>query len=319
MSAVKKIIAIIGATGAQGGSVVNAILADSKMSSQWAVRGITRDASKDSSKKLASQGVEVVTGDVSSKASMLAAFKGAYAVFAVTNYWETMDAKVEIEQGKNLADAALESGVQHFIWSSLPNVTEATKGHLKNVLHFDSKAAVEAYIRTTSLPATFFMPGFYMSNLPGQMFKPSPPNNAWTLGMPVPSSSPVPLLATLEDTGKFVKGILNHRSETLGKNILAATKYYTFDEVVEVFKTVYPEAGKTAGYYEAPHEVYLGWLKGAGLPDFAAQELLENMRLLNEGGYFAGQSLEWSSSLVDEPLTTWEEFIKKSKVFADLK
>lgn len=61
MSAAKKIIAIIGATGAQGGSVVNSILADSKMSSQWAIRGITRDASKDSSKKLASQGVEVVT------------------------------------------------------------------------------------------------------------------------------------------------------------------------------------------------------------------------------------------------------------------
>jgi hypothetical protein len=57
---------------------------------------------------------------------MLAAFKGAYAVFAVTNYWETMDAKAEIQQGKTLADAALESGVQHFIWSSLPNVTEGS-------------------------------------------------------------------------------------------------------------------------------------------------------------------------------------------------
>lgn len=64
-----------------------------------------------------------------------------------------------------------------------------------------------------------------------------------------------------------------------------------------MFKKVYPEAGKTAGYYEAPHEVYLGWMKGAGLPDFAAEELLENMRLLNEGGYYGGESLEWSASV----------------------
>lgn len=136
-----------------------------------------------------------------------------------------------------------------------------------------------------------------MSNLPGQMFKPSPPNNAWTIGMPVPSSARVPLFATAEDTGKFVKGILTHRSETLGKRVLAATKYYTFDEMLETFKKVYPEAGKTAGYYEAPHEVYLGWMKGAGLLDFAALELLENMRLLNKGGYFGRDSLEWSSSV----------------------
>ncbi|PVH71757.1 NmrA-like family protein [Cadophora sp. DSE1049] len=319
MSSSKKTIAIIGATGGQGGSVVNTLLSDPKMSSEWAIRGITRDASKESSKKLASRGVEVVTGDINSKASMLAAFKDAYAVFAVTNYWEKLDHNLEIQQGKNLADAALESGVQHFIWSSLRNVSEMTNGKLQNVHHFDSKAKVEEYIRTTSLPATYFMPGFYMSNFPGQSLRPSPPNNAYTLSMPVPSSSPVPLLATVSDTGKFVKGILQHRSETLGKRVLAATKYYTFDEMLGDFKKVFPEAGKDAGYYEVDRETYLGWMTGAGLPEFAAVELWENMRLLDEGGYYGGEGLEWSLSLVDEPLTTWEEYIKGSEVFKDLK
>ncbi|KAH9203895.1 NmrA-like family protein [Leptodontidium sp. 2 PMI_412] len=314
----KKIIAVIGATGGQGGSVVKALLSDPKMS-DWAIRGITRDATKKSSKKLASEGVEVVTGDLDSKASMLAAFKGVYAVFAVTNYWEKMDMELEIEQGKNLADAALETGVQHFIWSSLLNVTELTNGALLNVHHFDSKAKVEAYIRTTALPATYMLPGFYMSNFPNGNLKQSPPNNDWTLAMPVPVTAQVPLFATIEDAGKFVKGILNNREKTLGKRVLAATKYYSFQEMLDAFKAAFPEAGKTAQYFEAPHDVYKGFLTSAGLPEFAAQELLENMRLLNEGGYYGGESLEWSHSLVDGKLTTWEEFIKGAKAFADLK
>ncbi|KAH7408988.1 NmrA-like family protein [Cadophora sp. MPI-SDFR-AT-0126] len=312
MSSLKKIIAVIGATGGQGGSVINTLLSSPKTSSEWAIRGITRDASKESSKKLASRGVEVVTGDVNSKESMLAAFKGAYAVFAVTNYWETLDQNLEIQQGKNIADAALESGVQHFIWSSLRNVKQMTNGKLPNVHHFDSKAAVESYIRTSlpTLPTTYLLAGLYMSNIPGQWLRPSPqPPHNYTLSLPVPSSSPVPLFATLSDTGKLVKGILNHREETLGKRVLAATKYYTLDEMLEGAR----------GYYEVDRETYLGWMTGAGLPEFAAVELYENMRLLAEGGYYGGEGLEWSHSLVDEPLTTWEEYIKSSEAFKDLK
>jgi uncharacterized protein YbjT (DUF2867 family) len=172
-----------------------------------------------------------------------------------------------------------------------------TKGALPHVYHFDSKAKVEAYIRTTALPATYFMPGFYMSNLPGSSLRPSPPDNAWTLTMPVPASAPVPLFATIQDTGKFVKAILLNREKTLGKRVLAATKYYTFQEMLDEFKATFPEAGKTARYFEAPHDVYKGFLTGAGLPEFAATELLENMRLLNEGGYYGGDSLEWTHSV----------------------
>jgi len=135
------------------------------------------------------------------------------------------------------------------------------------------------------------MPGFYMSNIPGNNLRPSPPDNAWTLFMPLPATTPVPLFATNEDAGKFVKGILLHRDETLGKRVLAATKYYTFQEVLDAFKIAYPEAGKTAKYSEVPDEVYKGFLTGAGMPEFAAQELLENMKLLNEGGYYGGESL----------------------------
>lgn len=172
-----------------------------------------------------------------------------------------------------------------------------TKGALPHVYHFDGKAKVEEHIRSTPLPASFMIPGFYMSNIPGANLRPSPIDNAWTLAMPVPATAPVPLFAAREDTGKFVKAILLHREETLGKRVLAATKYYTLQDVLDAFKSAYPEAGKTAKYFELPKDTFKGFLTGKGLPEFAAQELLENMLLLNEGGYYGGDNLEWSQSV----------------------
>ncbi len=165
---------------------------------------------------------------------------------------------------------------------------------MSKVSHFDSKAKVEDYIRDLGIPATFFLPGFYMSNLPGGMFRQPPPNNDWTLALPIPASTPVPLLDTKEDTGKFVKGILLHREQTLGKRILGATNYYTLDEMVKEFKDLYPEAGKTAKTVELPHEVFKGILGKMGTPAEAQEELLQNMRLMNEFGYYGGDSLKES-------------------------
>jgi hypothetical protein len=153
------------------------------------------------------------------------------------------------------------------------------------VAHFDSKAHIEEYIRKLGIPATFFMPGFYMSNLPGGMFRKSPPNNDWTLALPIPGSTPVPLLDTADDTGKFVKGILNNRKKTLGKQIYGATDYYTLDEMVKEFKELYPEAGKTAKTVELPHQVFKDIMGKTGVPAESAEELLQNMRLMNEFGY----------------------------------
>lgn len=100
----KKIIAVIGATGAQGGSVINAILNDS--SKNFAVRAITRDSTKPNAQKLKERGCEVVEADLSNKDSLQKAFEGAYGVFGVTDFWATMNADIEISQGKNIADAA---------------------------------------------------------------------------------------------------------------------------------------------------------------------------------------------------------------------
>lgn len=163
--------------------------------------------------------------------------------------------------------------------------------------HFDSKAHIEEYIKKSGLPATFFMPGFYMSNLPGGMFRQAPPNNDWTLALPIPSTTPIPLLDTADDTGKFVKAILNNREKTLGKQIYAATNYYTIEEIVKEFKELYPEAGKTAKSAELPHDVFKGIMMKTGAPAESAEELLQNMRLMNEFGYYFGANLDESHSV----------------------
>lgn len=136
-----------------------------------------------------------------------------------------------------------------------------------------------------------------MSNFPGQMLRQSPPENAWTIAQPTPVTSKVPVFAAAEDTGKFIKGILNNREKTMGKQILGATNYMTFQEIIDVFKKVYPEAGKTARYWEAPDDTWSDIMKGTGMPEVVVRELLENAKLLDSPGYYAGESLEWTHSV----------------------
>ncbi|KAJ9149314.1 NmrA-like family protein [Pleurostoma richardsiae] len=310
----KKIITVFGATGNQGASVVNKFLNDTKVSHDWAIRGVTRDASSDRAKALAAKGVEVVTADLSDKATLVKAMEGASAVFAMTNYWEKADMELEIQQGKNLADAAKDAGVDHYIWSSLPNVSKLTKGVLPNVYHFDSKAQVEEYVRTLNIPASFFLPGFFMSNFPGGMLHSE--NDNWILRFPFGADKPIPLFDAVADAGKFIKAMVLHRDQVLGKQILGATDYTTPAQIIEVFKKLFPEAGKTASFEEVTLEEYKKSVPG---PEFIQQELLENMRLVGEFGYYGGAGLEESHAILDDELTTWEEHAKNAKAFAGLK
>ncbi|KAM0326582.1 hypothetical protein ACHAQA_006451 [Verticillium albo-atrum] len=312
----KQIITVFGATGAQGGSVVDIFLNDPKLKA-WSVRGVTRNASSEKAKLLASSGVEVVAADLNDKAAVARAVQGSTAVYGVTNYWDRLDKNLEIQQGKNLADAVKEANVPHYIWSSLLNITKLSGGVLPDVYHFDGKADIEEYVRSLNIPASFFLAGFYASNLTTNLMKQTPPNNAWSFFLPAPSSSPIPFF-DVADTGKFVKGIVLNWEKALGKRILGATNYITADEAIETFKKIFPKAGATTNFVEVPHEVYKGILTGQGFPDFAAEELLQNMRLLSEFGYFGGASLDESHEFVEDELTTWEQFAKNAKEFKGL-
>src|ERR1043166_9188171 len=187
----KKIIAVIGATGSQGGGLANAILSDPN--GGFAVRAITRKVDGDKAKALKSKGAEVVKADIDDVESLKKAFAGAYGVYAVTNFWEHFSGEKEKTQAKNIADAAKAAGVKHVIWSTLEDIRKFMKPDDKRmpmlqqkyrVPHFDAKAEANALF--SGVPTTFLVTSFYWDNL--YLFKLAPTKGAdgvysWTFPM----------------------------------------------------------------------------------------------------------------------------------------
>src|SRR5437868_15018259 len=166
----KKIIAVIGSTGSQGGGLANAILSDPN--GGFAVRAITRKTDGDKAKALAAKGAEVVKADLDDVESLKKAFAGAYAVYGVTNFWEHFSAEKEKAQAKNIADAAKAAGVKHVIWSTLEDTRKLMKPDDKRmpmlqekfrVPHFDAKAESDSFFE--GVPTTFLVTSFYWDNL----------------------------------------------------------------------------------------------------------------------------------------------------------
>ena len=131
-----------------------------------------------------------------------------------------------------------------------------------------------------------------MSNIPGGMFRQLPPDNDWTLALPMHPETPVPCIDINSDTGKFVKAILIHRDGLLGKRVLASTAYYTPNEVVATFAELYSEAGKKAKFVQLSEEAYKGALAQAGMPQKAQEELYQNMAFMYEFGYYGKATLD---------------------------
>jgi hypothetical protein len=172
-------------------------------------------------------------------------------------------------------------------------VTKLTGGKFSNVYHFDSKAHIEDYIREHKIPSTFFMPGFYMSNIPGSMIRPSQQDpSVYTFVFPGDPATKFPLFDPEEDTGKFVKGILTHRDSLLGERVYAATDYYTPAQIMETFQKDYPITGKGISQAQLPKAVYMGILGSMGFPEFAQLEMYENMTFMNEFGYYGHGNLD---------------------------
>ncbi|CEL58693.1 NmrA-like family domain-containing protein 1 OS=Bos taurus GN=NMRAL1 PE=2 SV=1 [Rhizoctonia solani AG-1 IB] len=150
----KPLVVVCGATGAQGSSVVEHLLQDGG----YRVRALTRNPDGAPAQKLNLQGVETVKCDFGSLEQVVIAFQGAYAVYGVTNFWEHGE-EAEIQQGKNLADAAKTCGVRHFIWPSLPHVP------IIEPRHWESKITVEKYLNEIGIPTTVLLTPFFFENL----------------------------------------------------------------------------------------------------------------------------------------------------------
>lgn len=316
----KRLLTVFGATGNQGGAVIRAFLSHPTLSSQYSLRAITRNTSSSKAQALASQGVDLAVGDLNDRPSLEKAIEGSYAVFAVTNYWETMSSSIEVQQGKNIADAAKAAGVKHFVWSALPNVTELTNGTLRAVQHFDGKSEVARYLDSikadTGMLTTFFMPGFYMSNIKSMTrSNPDVNNGVPTLTLPWdPEKTQVPLFNPARDTGTFVGGILGspNPAELDGKWIQAVSQWSTPNEIVSDMSQALK--GQEIKFNPVPAEVYIKFL-----PEAVASELTENMVLIRDYSYYGPGSREKQpeSDRVLHHLglqtQSWKEFIEQDQ------
>src|SRR5919198_1519530 len=233
----KKIIAVVGATGTQGGGLCRAILADPN--GGFAVRAITRDRNKDSAKALKAQGAEVVSANLDDVESLKKAFAGAHGVYAVTNFWEHFSAEKEKAQAKNIADAAKAAGVKHVIWSTLEDTRALMDPGDKRmpflqekyrVPHFDAKAEADAYF--SGLPVTYLVTSFYWDNL--YMFGLAPKKGddgvySWTYPM---GNSKLAGIA-VEDIGKVAYGIFKAGPQYIGKTVGITGENLTLVELGE--------------------------------------------------------------------------------------
>ena len=167
----KKVIAVMGATGSQGGGLVRAIMADK--SGEFTARAITRDVNSDKAKELAALGAEVVAADIDNEESLKKAFTGAYGVYCVTFFWAHFSPEKEQANALAMARAAKAAGVQHVIWSTLEDTRKwvplsdnrmpTLQGKYK-VPHFDAKGEINHVFTDAGLPVTFLNTSFYWDN-----------------------------------------------------------------------------------------------------------------------------------------------------------
>ena len=255
----KKIIAVVGSTGAQGGGLVRAILQDS--TGEFAVRALTRDPNADKAKELAQLGAEVVAADVDDLESLKRAFAGAYGAYCVTFYWAHLSPDRENAEAKAMAQAAKHAGLKHVIWSTL----EDTRKHIPledtrmptlmgkyKVPHFDAKGEANAYFTELGLPTTFSHASFYWENF--IYFGSGPtkgPDGVLALNLPLGDKRMTGIAA--EDIGKCAFGVFKRGNEFVGKHIGLAGDALTGAQMAAALTK---SLGKEVRYNAVPPEVF---------------------------------------------------------------
>lgn len=299
-----KLLAVFGATGQQGGSVIDTVLSDPELRKQYTLRGITRDTSKPAALALQQKGVEVVQGDANDHESLQNALKDAHTVFinTVSNF---VSPAAEVTQGRAIADAAVSAGAQYLISSSEPPASQISG---KPVEIFDVKAEIETYIRSLPVKSAFFDPGFFMQNFSGNITpRPSPTEpGTYIIANIMKPDTQVPLIDIAADSGKYVAAILADPEGFEGKTMWAGTKLYTLDEVAEVISA---KTGKTVKFQQLPEDVWKGFL-----PEVIREHYAAMMTWYRDYGYFGPEMkerVEWTAARARGKLTTFEEYLER--------
>ncbi|MCB9284154.1 MAG: NmrA/HSCARG family protein [Lewinellaceae bacterium] len=289
----KKIIAVVGATGLQGKGVVNALIKEGS----FKVRAITRNPDK-----YQGSADEAVKGDLTDLESLTNAFKDAHGVFVVTNFWEGAD---ELAQGNTAVEAAKNANVDHFIWSTLPNVEEISNGQF-DVPHFTGKARVDELVKNAGFAHyTFVQPSFYFQNFTGQLAAQEQHNGSMGWTLPINPSKRVIHMSDINDLGKVVAGaFLNPEKVGKGSYLSLATELNSFNDVLAAFKV----NGKEYTFNEVPVEVFSTFFEGAG-------EIAQMFAYFDSHNYMgpnADQQIELAKEIATEEFISLSDWIKQN-------
>jgi uncharacterized protein YbjT (DUF2867 family) len=279
-----KIILVAGATGKQGGAVIRHL-----QGKKWKVRALTRNTKSEVAQALESKGIEVFQGDMSDRQSLEKAMDNAYGVFSVQDYW-IVGAEKEIQQGKNMADAAKEAGVQHFVYSSAAGADQNS-----GVDHFDSKFVIEEYIKSSGLQWNIFRPVGFMENyhiphLKNRLLK-------GKLADPIKPSRKLQLIPT-DDIGALVAATFDKPEKYVGQAFDIASDELTNPEIAEIFSRV---MGRPIRFSKLPMLI---------VRLFMGKELHQMFRWYNKVGYDVDiPSLQ--DKFPEVKLTSLEEWLQR--------
>lgn len=235
---------VIGATGAQGGSVAHALLHHGR----FAVRILTRNPHSAQAIQLRHAGAQVVSGDLDDLDSLKQAMTGCYGVFGVTSYWEHFEQ--EYRHGKNLIDAVQRAGIRHFVMSTSGQYQALSQGKL-SVPHHDLKAALEAYAKSLHLPATFVHMSFYYENFLHFFPLQKSSGDHYYFGFPQ-GDTKLPM-ASVADLGQVVATIFDHPFEYIGRVVNVVGENRSCAEYAAMMTKV---LGREVRYRYIPRSVY---------------------------------------------------------------
>ena len=303
----RKTIALVGATGAQGGGLVRAILADPN--GPYAARALTRDITSAKARALAALGAELVTTDLDDVESVSRAFAGAYGAYCVTFFWEHLSPEKERAQALAMARAAKHAGLRHVIWSTFEDTRTRVplsdgrmptlQGKYK-VPHFDGKAEANAAFLELGVPTTFLLTSFYWENLIFFGAGPKPgPDGTLALTMPM-GDRKLPGIAA-EDIGRCAYGIFTRGAEFIGKTVGVAGEHLTGAAMAASLTRA---LGREVRYNDVPPDVYRGFA-------FPGADEMGNMFQFKrdfEAEYCGARSVEGSRAL-NPALQTFDEWL----------
>ena len=308
----KKVIAVLGATGAQGGGLVRAILNDK--SGEFTARALTRDVNSDKAKALAALGAEVTAVDIDNEESLRKAFDGAYGVYAVTFFWDHFSPEKEMAQAQSIAKAAKDAGVKHIIWSTLEDTRNfipltdnrmPTLGDGKyKVPHFDGKGESNKYFTELNLPVTLLNTSFYWDNFIHFGMGPKKgPDGKLALSLPAGERKLAGIAA--EDIGKSAYGIFKNGNDFIGKTVFITGGNLTGKQIADSFSKV---LGQEVVYNAIPFDVY----RSFGFP--GADDLGNMFQFYHDfEEYFCGvRSVDFTKSINPE-LKNFDEWLSENK------